>query len=271
MNTKEQNLLKESVKNYWNVASCGTEFIKEKKYSLEYFEAIEEFRYTIEPEIFSFAQFTRFSGKKILEVGVGAGSDFIQWVRAGTQAHGIDLTTEAINNVEQRLTLYKLSAVDLKVADAENLPYKNNYFDLVYSWGVIHHSPNTERCLDEIIRVTKPGGKIKIMVYNRHSLFAFYQYIIFGLFKGKPFQSITKILFNNQESPGTQAYTKKEILKILKSKRVSLHSLQTPVTNHDLLYYHKSNFIKSLVRKFASIVGWNQLGWFLMIDLQKHS
>ncbi len=269
MNMQNSNPLKESVKKYWNIASCGTEFIREQKHSKSYFEAIENFRYTIEPEIFGFAQFTRFHGKKILEVGVGAGSDFTQWVRAGSLAHGIDLTEEAINNVQERLKLYELSAVDLKCGDAENLPYENNQFDLVYSWGVIHHSPDTERCLDEIIRVTKPGGQIKIMVYNRHSLFAFYQYLIFGLFKGQPFQSLASILFKNQESPGTKAYTIKEVHQLLSSRPVSVTIIRTPITNHDLLYYHQSKFVKMLARTAASIFGWEKVGWFLMIDLQK--
>lgn len=271
MNIQNRNPLKESVKKYWNVASCGTEFIQEQKHSIAYFEAIEDFRYSIEPEIFGFAQFTRFHGKKILEVGVGAGSDFTQWVRAGAIAHGIDLTEEAIGNVQERLKLYGLTAADLQCGDAENLPHETNQFDLVYSWGVIHHSPDTERCLDEIIRVAKPGAQIKIMVYNRHSLFAFYQYLIFGLFKGKPFQSLASILFKNQESSGTKAYTKKEIRKLLSSKPVSISAISTPVTNHDLLYYHKNKLMRLLAYTAASLLGWQRVGWFLMINLKKNT
>jgi len=88
MNTEN---LKQEVYSYWNKASCGTEFVKQEKFTKEYFEEIEKIRYSLEPEIFSFAQFTRYHEKKILEVGVGAGTDFLQWVKAGTQAHGIDL------------------------------------------------------------------------------------------------------------------------------------------------------------------------------------
>ena len=142
--------LKTDVKAYWNVASCGTEITEKTRYTKAYFEEIEEFRYRIEPEIFSFAQFTRFKDKKMLEVGVGAGTDFLQWVRAGAKAHGIDLTQEAVYNVQERLKLYGLTAEDIKVADAEALPFEDTSFDLVYSWGVIHHSPNTEQCLADV-------------------------------------------------------------------------------------------------------------------------
>lgn len=260
--------LKEQVRSYWNKASCGTEFINQQKFSSSYFEEIEEFRYTIEPEIFSFAQFTRYHNKKMLEVGVGAGTDFLQWIRAGAQAHGIDLTQEAIDNVQQRLALYNLKPEELLVADAEQLPYENNYFDLVYSWGVIHHSPNMEQCLNEIIRVAKPGGTVKVMIYNRRSLFAYYRYILCALFKGKPFQSLKTVLFNHQESPGTKAYTFKEIKKLISTLPVELTSLKAPVTQHDLLYY-KNKFWRSVAYGFACLLGWNRAGWFMMIELKK--
>ena len=95
----------------------------------------EGFRYQIEPEIFAFAQFTRYRGQRLLEVGIGAGTDFLQWVRAGAKAHGVDLSREAVDHVKHRLQVYGLSAEDVRVADAENLPYEDNTFDVVYSWG----------------------------------------------------------------------------------------------------------------------------------------
>ena len=265
----EKEKLKQDVKNYWNRASCGTEFIKKEKFSKDYFEQIEEFRYKIEPEIFSFAQFTRFKDKKVLEVGVGAGTDFLQWVRAGSKAYGIDLTQEAIENAKKRLSIYGLQAKELKVADAENLPYKDNNFDLVYSWGVIHHSPDTAKCFNEIIRVTKPGGLIKIMIYNRRSLFAFYRWLIVGLFKGKPFRTCKNILFYDQESPGTKAYTFKEVKKILSNlSQVQIIKHKATVTSHDLLYY-KPKIFQFLAYLFACILGWNRVGWFMIIELKK--
>jgi len=264
----KKELLKNKVKQYWNKASCGTEFISEIKFSKKYFDEIENFRYSIEPEIFSFAQFSRYRNKKVLEVGVGAGTDFIQWVRSGAQAYGIDLTQEAIDNVKSRLVLEQLNACELKVADAENLPYNNNCFDLVYSWGVIHHSPNTIKCLNEIIRVVKPGGSIKLMVYNRHSLFAFYRWLLAALFKGKPFRSIKDVLFYDQESPGTKAYTFKEVRKILYDLPVDIISIDAKVSSHDLLYY-KSKFFQYLAYICTCIFGWNKVGWFITIEFKK--
>lgn len=260
--------LKNEVKNYWNQQSCGTEVTKETKYSQSYFEEIENFRYRIEPEIFSFAQFSRFRNKKVLEVGVGAGTDFIQWVRSGAESYGIDLTPEAIENTKTRLKLENLQAADLKVSDAENLPYPENFFDLVYSWGVIHHSPDTVKCLSEIVRVVKPTGKIKIMIYNRRSLFAIYRWIIEAFLKAKPFQSISSVLWNNQESPGTKAYTKKEAIKMISKFNLKIISINCHVSAHDLLYY-KSSTYQIIAIIAASIFGWQRCGWFMTIELEK--
>ncbi len=262
--------LKHEVKSYWNVASCGTEFIEAKKFSSDYFDKVETFRYSIEPEIFSFAQFTRFRGKKILEVGVGAGTDFTQWVRTGALAYGIDLTEEAIENVQARLALEELQAHDLRTGDAESLPYQDNSFDLAYSWGVIHHSPNTEKCLAELVRVTKPGGIIKCMIYNRRSLFAFYQYLLSGLLKGRPFQSISNVLYHHQESPGTKAFTQKEARAMCAKLPVTIQTLSAPASSHDLLYYKKSRLVKLCARLLASLSGWQTCGWFMMIELKKN-
>jgi len=260
--------LKQLVKEYWNKEACGTQASTSKKFSKEYFEEIEEHRYKLEPEIFSFAQFTRFRGKSVLEVGVGAGSDFIQWVRAGSIAYGIDLTEEAIEHVKKRLELFDLKAQEIKVADAENIPYPDDTFDLVYSWGVIHHSPNTEKALEEIIRVTKNGGRIKLMIYNRRSIYAFYKYIRYGLLKGKPFRSFEQIFYYHQESPGTKAYTIKKFKKILQRYPVEIIQISAKATNYDLKWN-----IPKIVRFFPYILsfllGYEKVGWFMIIELKK--
>jgi len=260
--------LKSEVARYWNQASCGTDHIQERKFSREYFEKIEAHRYAVEPEIFSFAQFTRFHKAKMLEVGIGAGTDFIQWIRAGALAYGIDLTEESLKNVQRRLELYGLKAQEIRLADAEHLPYPSNSFDLVYSWGVIHHSPNTKRCLEEMIRVAKPGGVIKVMIYNRHSLVVLYRYLRTALFKGKPFRTFSTVLFYEMESLGTKGFTPKEVRSMLRGQPVSIKHLKSTVTSHDLLKA-KSKFAQSLAYIAAILLGWNRCGFFMTLELHK--
>ncbi len=260
--------IKQEVFSFWNDAACGTYAASSSRFSKQYFEEIEEFRYRIEPEIFSFAQFTRHRDQKILEVGIGAGTDFLQWVRAGTKAFGIDLTEEAVQHVKHRLQVYGLSAEEVKVADAENLPYPDDFFDLIYSWGVIHHSPDTIRALAEIIRCTKPGGHIKLMLYNRRSLMALYRYLQYGLFQGKPFRKVSEILYHHQESKGTKAYTFSEINSIMDQYSVEIKHLNAQVTSYDLLR-NKSFVFRLLAYSLACLWGFHRCGWFITIELQK--
>ena len=261
-------LLKIQVRNYWGKKPCGTGITKSRKFSRKYFDEIEAHRYSVEPEIFSFAQFTRFQGCKVLEVGVGAGTDFIQWVRAGACAYGLDLTEEGVEHVKKALEVYGLKAKDIKVADAENIPYPDNLFDLVYSWGVIHHTPNTIKALEEIIRVTRPGGKCKIMVYNRHSLAALYKYLLWGVLKGRPFRSISWLLAHQQESIGTKAFTIAEVKSILFQYPVERVEIQAPVTKHDL-FYGQSFLFRIPAYILAYLLGFHRVGWFMTIEFEK--
>jgi len=265
---KIEEQLKSEVARYWNQASCGTDHIQEEKFSLEYFEKIEAHRYAVEPEIFSFAQFTRYAGKKVLEVGIGAGTDFLQWTRAGALAYGIDLTEEALENVRRRLSIYGKKAEEIRVADAESLPYPDHSFDLVYSWGVIHHSPNTKKCLEEIIRVAKPGGTVKIMIYNRRSLLVFYRYLKTALFKGKPFRSLSHVLFYDMESLGTKGYTVKETKEMLKGQPVAIQEIKSTVSSHDLLKA-KSKCAQFFAYVAAALLGWNRCGFYMTLELKK--
>jgi SAM-dependent methyltransferase len=206
----------DEVKAYWEKRSCGTDKSQRDRYSLEYFEEIEEFRYKYEPFIHSFAQFTRWSGKRVLEVGVGAGTDFLQFVRAGAAASGVDLTQEAIRNVQKRLALYDLKAEDLRNCNAETLPYEPGAFDLVYSWGVIHHAENMERVFSEIYRVARVGAHVKIMVYNRRSLHAWYMFLRYGLPRVMLLGGRNWAIYHFQESYSTKVYTEREIRSLLR-------------------------------------------------------
>lgn len=264
----EKEQLKEEVKEFWDNNTCGTFLTEEEKFTKAYFEDIEEKRYEIHPEVFSFAQFSRFYGKKILEVGIGAGTDFIQWVRSGTEAYGIDLTPEAIEHVKKRLNLYGLEAKEIKTGDAENLDYSDNTFDLVYSFGVIHHSPDTIKALEEIIRVLKPGGMAKIMVYHRNSLLAYFFWIKHALLKFRPWKSVAWILWHHMESLGTKAYTVKEMKQILAKYQLEDVKVVPIYTYYDRL--ERFNwFMRKTASCISSILGRDKVGWFLTIQFIK--
>ena len=212
----EQSNLKEEVRRFWNRASCDTEVADSPKFSRDYFEEIESFRYVDQAFIHSFAQFTRYYGKRVLEVGFGAGTDFIQWLRAGALASGVDLTQEALDNLLHRIKVYELPSPEkIQIADAEHLPFESNTFDLGYSFGVLMLAPDTEKAIEELIRVVVPNGEIKIMLYNRHSVFAFNVWVKHGLARGRPWESLKWALWNHVESLGTKGYTRTELRQML--------------------------------------------------------
>lgn len=260
---------KQRVADYWEAESCGTGVTNAPKHSRAYFDEIEEFRYSVEPEIFAFAQFTRHYGQKMLEVGVGAGSDFLQWVRAGTAAHGIDLTREGVENVRQRLAVYGLRAADLRQADAEAIPHPDNTFDLVYSWGVIHHSPDTEKAFAEIVRVTKPGGTIKVMVYNRRSLQTFYTWVRHALLKGKPWRSFAEVLSEHMESPGTKGYTRSEVRAWASRHRLTVSQIDASASPFYDLLDGRGWAARTIATVLATLAGRSRCGWFLRMEAVK--
>lgn len=206
--------LNNQVRDYWEQEACGTapEIVGRDTApnTREWFERIEEHRYTVEPYIHSIAQFTRYHGKKVLEVGVGAGTDHLQWVRAGAECYGVDLTDTAIKTTSQHLALYGLQS-HLQRIDAEELPFESNTFDVVYSWGVIHHSEHPERITREILRILKPGGVFIGMLYHRRSMVVIKLWIKYALFKGRPWRTFANLVWHHMESIGTKAYTIKEL------------------------------------------------------------
>ena len=202
------------------------------------------------------AQFTRFRGSKILEVGVGAGTDHLQWARAGAQCHGVDLTDAAIETTRKHLAFYGFES-DLRRVDAEVLPFDNDTFDLVYSWGVIHHSEQPSEIIREIRRVLKPGGLFVGMMYGRRSPAVFKLWVKNALLRGRPWRSFADMVWNYMESVGTKAYTVPE-LKELFSEFAAFTA--TPL----ITKYDTDKFPIWLSRFFP-----NHWGWFIGLKATK--
>jgi ubiquinone/menaquinone biosynthesis C-methylase UbiE len=202
--------LKERVKAHWEDAPCGTSTTDAAPNTDRFFAEVERERYRLEPYIPAFAEFERWAGRRVLEVGVGLGTDFVRFVRAGADAVGVDLTEAAVESVRRRLSQEGLEA-EVLVADAEALPFEDASFDLVYSYGVLHHTPATERAVAEVRRVLRPDGEARIMLYSRRSWLALGAWVRWGLGRGRPWHSISRVLAEHLESPGTKAYTASEL------------------------------------------------------------
>lgn len=222
---------KDAVRDFWNAAACGEELLL-PSLDAQGFAAQLAQRYRLEPYILPFADFENARGLEVLEIGLGLGADHEQFALAGAQVHGIDITPRAVEITRARLAIRGLRS-DLGVADAEELPFESDSFDLVYSWGVIHHSPDTARAAREILRVLKPGGSFRVMVYHTWSLVGLMLWLRYGLGQGKPLMSLTSIYSEYLESPGTKAFTCREAARLFSGATEVTTRVQ--LTHGDLL------------------------------------
>lgn len=248
---------KDAVRAFWNAQPCGTGDLTERGERARFAE-LEARRDELEPEIARYAAFERHRGESMLEVGVGAGTDHLRFARAGAKCSGIDLTEAAITMTRRRLELEGLTS-DLRVADAESLPFADAAFDFAYSWGVIHHSPSPERAAREILRVLRPDGRFVVMVYNIHSIVAAQAWMRFGLLRGRPFTALGKVIADHVESPGTRAYTTTSAAALFTGARDV--RVDTVVTAWDMRVGRRL-FLPPVVKKLVPA----RLGWFHVVS-----
>src|SRR5712664_3366938 len=163
MSDANQNL-KERVRAFWQANPCGTKFADAEPGSRRFYELVEAHRYQKEWHIPQAADFAGSRGLRVLEIGCGLGTDGTQFAKAGADYTGVDLTDAAVELARKNFELLGLRG-DFRTADAENLDFADETFDLVYSHGVLHHTPDIEAAVNEIHRVLKPDGRAIVMLY----------------------------------------------------------------------------------------------------------
>jgi SAM-dependent methyltransferase len=222
---------KQAVQDFWERASCGEELYLHAAGRAGYLEQARQ-RYELEPYIERFAAFESARGQRVLEIGIGLGADHQRFAEAGADLTGIDLTERAVAHARRRLELFGLAS-QLKQGDAEQLSFDDASFDLVYSWGVIHHSPNTGRAVAEIYRVLKSGGTAKIMIYHTWSVVGYMLWVRYALLGLRPWMSLADIYARYLESPGTKAYSVAGARRLFAA--FNTVEVQTVLTHGDLL------------------------------------
>jgi SAM-dependent methyltransferase len=227
----QQSTAKQQVHDFWNEAACGESLYLQTSDRAGYLAQSSE-RYRLEPFILPFANFGNTKGRKVLEVGVGLGADHQRFAEAGADLYGIDLTERAVEHTQRRLALFGLNST-LSVGDAEHLNFPDESIDLVYSWGVLHHSPDTSKAVAEVYRVLKYGGEARIMIYHKWSMIGAMLWLRYGLLAGRPWRTLSSIYAEHLESPGTKAYSIAEarhLLDVFTEVKIS-----TPLGHGDLL------------------------------------
>ncbi|MBL0177283.1 MAG: class I SAM-dependent methyltransferase [Ignavibacteria bacterium] len=239
------------IRDHWEEETCGIRYGDAQDIRTRYSEIRDE-RRRLEPWILPFQNAPAAAGRRVLEIGVGAGSDFLRWVEAGADATGIDLTNAAIRITREHLAAEGVdtSGIDLRVADAETLPFADGSFDLVYSYGVLHHTADTDRALREARRVLRPGGQARLMLYHRPCWTGWMLWAVHYALRGRPFVSVRRAIFEKLESPGTRSYTRAEARRAMRQAGFGDPRIETLLGPGDLLLIRPSRRYSSRLYAF---------------------
>lgn len=264
---------KAAVRDFWEIAACGEVYVEGER-DRAGFDAQRQARYALEPFILPFASFAEARNVDVLEIGVGMGADHLEWAAAEPRSLiGLDLTIRAVETTRERAAVSGIAA-NLFVGDAENLAFPDDCFDIVYSWGVLHHSPDTPAAFAEIRRVLRPSGVARVMVYHRASIVGVLLWLRYAFARGRLGTSLDDIYSSYLESPGTKAYSRREINRLLVSAGFQHVKLSVELSSGDLLKgaagqrHHgyglslaRSIWPRRLIARFG-----RRLGLFLLIE-----
>jgi SAM-dependent methyltransferase len=256
----ENNIDIGQVYKFWNDRPCNIRHSNKNVGTKEYFEEVTKRKYFVEPHIPSFAQFEKYKGKDILEVGCGIGTAAQSFIENGANYIGIDLTDSAIQLAKKRLEVFNLKG-DLFIGNIEEInDIKNKKFDLVYSFGVLHHTPDISKAISNIYNMLKEEGEFKLMLYAKNS----WKY--FEIIEG----------FDQYEAqngvPIANVYTQEEVKHLLKDfKDISIyqtHIFPYKIEEYKNYIYKKKDYFESMPDELFKCLE-KYLGWHLCITCKK--
>lgn len=158
------------VKNFWNSRPCNVLHSTKPVGSKEYFDEVEKKKFFVEPHIKSFSEFNLWNGKKVLEIGCGLATAGINFAKYGADYTGVELSKESLELAKKRFEVYGVNG-NFYEGNAENLSdfLPEEKYHLVYSWGVIHHTPHPEKVIDQVKKYLHKNGIFKMMLYASNS------------------------------------------------------------------------------------------------------
>ena len=263
----------DAVRAYWDERPCNLRHSSEPIGTRTYFDEVEARKYRVEPHIPSFADFERWKNKRVLEIGCGIGTDTINFARAGAKLTAVDLSPKSLEIARARAEVFGLSdQICFYCANAEELSavVPIEQYDLVYSFGVIHHSPHPDRIVAQLRKYLAPGGTLKLMVYHRYSWKVVW--IILGPGRGK-FWRLDELVARHSEAqtgcPVTYIYSRDEGRRLVESQGFKAVEIRVEhIFPYRIPDYVKYRYVKEwffrwmpapLFRSFERMFGWHLL------------
>lgn len=265
------------VQEYWNHRPCNIRHSTAEIGTRQYFDEVEGRKYFVEPHIPRLAEFDNWRGKKVLEIGCGIGTDTMNFARAGAEVTAVDLSRESLKLARQRADVFGLGdRIKFYEANAERLsdvipPQK---YDLVYSFGVIHHSPHPEKIVEQIREhFISPGGTLKLMVYYRYSWKVFWILLTYG--KGA-FWRLDKLIATHSEAqtgcPITYSYSSRSLRRLLGPGFTVKDIWVDHIFPYRIPDYVKYQYVKEWYFRYlpSSLFHWleRHLGWHLCVTAE---
>lgn len=268
-NLTDEAYKQESVKN-WTAAPCGSNYVDGgiDRYTKEYFDEIEASRYTIQPWLKENLLALQLKDKNVLEIGFGMGTDHLMMARLGAVMHGIDITPGNREITNRRFEIYQYQT-ELTTGDAETLPYSSDSMDFVYSFGVLHHTPNMEKAINEVYRVLKPGGECYIAVYNKNSIFYKWSICINEWLMGRQYKKYTlkqrlSLIEYPNDNPNlvVKLHTKSDLKRIF--KKFAPVKIEINHLTRDCIIKGNRLFSDKMIQRLST-----RFGWYLIVKANK--
>jgi 2-polyprenyl-3-methyl-5-hydroxy-6-metoxy-1,4-benzoquinol methylase len=265
------------VKDYWDRRPCNVRHSQRPIGTKEYFDEVEARKYFVEPHIPGFAQFKRWQNKDVLEIGCGIGTDTINFAKHGARVTAVDLSEKSLEIATRRSLVYGVQGqVQFLSGNAEELSrfVPVGPYDMIYSFGVIHHTPHPERVLEQMRQYTKPGTVVKIMVYHRRSWKV--AWIALSEAKGQ-FWQLSKVVARNSEAqtgcPITYTYTRRQGRELLERHGFRVREvLVDHIFSYQITEYAQYRYVKEPYFRWMPPALFHglekRLGWHLCITAE---
>lgn len=268
----ESNIMEkgiDDVKLYWNTRPCNIRHSNKEIGTAQYFNDVSARRYMVEPHIVNFAKFDDCRDKTVLEIGCGIGTDTSSFIQNGAIVTAVDISEESLSIARKRMDVFNLKA-DIRYADAEELSkfVDEKKYDIIYSFGVLHHTPNPENAFREVTKFMDEKSEFRLMVYHKGA------FKVFQILEDYDFdyKNADALIAKHSEAqtgcPVTFSYTPKEITKVLDSVGLEVVNIEIAhIFPYKIDEYKRYEYVKEDIwnmsdetfNEFQKKYGWHLL------------